>query len=107
MTWSDTYLRTLKENDVTLVSYVPDNVLTPLIGGAAADNYFMSVGATREDEAIATLAGAYMGGLRGVAMMQTSGFALIANALASLIVPYQMPAIIAVLERGTLVEFNF
>src|SRR6266508_4819794 len=68
MTWSDTYLRTLKENDVTLVSYVPDNVLTPLIGGAAADNYFMSVGATREDEAIATLAGAYMGGLRGVVM---------------------------------------
>ena len=65
----------------------PDNVLTPLIGGAVADNYFMSVGATREDEAIATLAGAYMGGLRGVVMMQTSGFALIANALASLIVP--------------------
>jgi hypothetical protein len=25
---------TLKENDVRLVSYVPDNVLTPLIGGA-------------------------------------------------------------------------
>jgi sulfopyruvate decarboxylase TPP-binding subunit len=68
-------------------------VLTPLIAGAAADNYFVSVGATREDEAVGTLAGAYMGGLRGVAMMQTSGFALIANALASLIVPYQIPAI--------------
>lgn len=73
MTWSDTFLHTLKENDVRLVNYVPDNVLTPLIGGAAADNYFMSVCATREDEAIATLAGAYMGGLRGVVMMQTSG----------------------------------
>jgi len=81
-------------------------VLTPLINGAAADNYFMSIGATREDEAVGTLAGAYMGGLRGVAMMQTSGFALIANALASLIVPYQIPAIIAVSERGTLGEFN-
>jgi sulfopyruvate decarboxylase TPP-binding subunit len=106
MTWSDTFLRTLKENDVRLVSYVPDNVLTPLIGGAAADNYFMSVGATREDEAIATLAGAYMGGLRGVVMMQTSGFALIANALGSLIVPYQIPAILVVSERGTMGEFN-
>ena len=30
---------------------MPDNVLTPLIAGAAADNYFMSVSATREDEA--------------------------------------------------------
>ena len=106
MTWADTFLRTLKENDVRLVTYVPDNVLTPLIAGAAADNYFMSIGATREDEAVGTLAGAYMGGLRGVAMMQTSGFALIANALASLIVPYQIPAIIAVSERGTLGEFN-
>src|SRR5713101_3586682 len=104
--WADTFLRTLKENDVRLVSYVPDNVLTPLISGAAADNYFMSVGATREDEAIGTLAGAYMGGLRGVVMMQTSGFALIANALASLIVPYQIPAIMVVSERGTLGEFN-
>ena len=106
MTWADTFLRTLKENDVRLVTYVPDNVLTPLIGGAAADDYFMSVVATREDEAVGTLAGAYMGGLRGVAMMQTSGFALIANAMASLIVPYQIPAIIVVSERGTLGEFN-
>jgi len=106
MTWSDAFLRVLKENDVRLVSYVPDNVLTPLIGGAAADNYFMSVGATREDEALGTLAGAYMGGLRGVVMMQTSGFALIANALASLIVPYQIPAVLVVSERGTLGEFN-
>jgi sulfopyruvate decarboxylase TPP-binding subunit len=106
MGWAETFLHTLKENDVRLVTYAPDNVLTPLIGGAAADNYFMSVGATREDEAIAALAGAYMGGLRGVVMMQTSGFALIANALASLILPYQIPAILVVSERGTLGEFN-
>jgi sulfopyruvate decarboxylase TPP-binding subunit len=85
MTWADSFLRTLKENDVRLVTYVPDNVLTPLISGAAADNFFMSIGATREDEAVGTLAGAYMGGRRGVVMMQTSGFALIANALASLL----------------------
>ena len=55
MTWSDSFLRSLKDNDVRLVTYVPDNVLTPLIDGAAADNYFMSVGATREDEALGTL----------------------------------------------------
>ena len=41
MTWADSFLRTLKDNDVRLVTYVPDNVLTPLIAGAAADNYFM------------------------------------------------------------------
>jgi sulfopyruvate decarboxylase alpha subunit len=106
MSWADPFISALKANDVRLVTYVPDNVLTPLISAAAGDNYFMSVGATREDEAVGTLAGAYMGGLRGVAMMQTSGFALIANALASLIVPYRIPALILVSERGTLGEFN-
>jgi sulfopyruvate decarboxylase alpha subunit len=106
MTWSETFLAVLKDNDIRLVSYVPDNVLTPLIKGVTADNYFMSVGATREDEAIGVLAGAWMGGLRGVVMMQTSGFAVIPNALASLIVPYQIPAILVVSERGTMGEFN-
>ena len=106
MSWSESLLNTLKENDVRLVAYAPDNVLTPLIKGAAADNYFMSICATREDEAIGMVAGAWMGGLRGVVMMQTSGFGVIPNALASLIVPSQIPAILIVSERGTLGEFN-
>lgn len=106
MTWSKTFLDALKENDVRLVTYVPDNVLTPLIQGITDDNYFVSVGATREDEAIGVLAGAWMGGMKGIVMMQTSGFALIANALASLIVPSQIPAIMVISERGTLGEFN-
>ena len=106
MSWSETILAALKENDIRLVAYVPDNVLTPLIAGVAADNYFISVPATREDEAVGALTGAYMGGLRGVAMMQTSGFALIANALASLVVPYQIPAVLVISERGAMGEFN-
>ncbi len=106
MTWPEVILATLKDNDIRLVTYVPDNVLTPLINGAAADNYFISVAATREDEAVGTLTGAYMGGMRGVVMMQTSGFALIANALASLVVPYQIPALLVISERGTMGEFN-
>jgi sulfopyruvate decarboxylase alpha subunit len=106
MTWSESFLAALKDNDVRLVGYVPDNVLTPLIKGVTTDNYFMSVNATREDEAIGMVAGAWMGGMRGIVMMQTSGFALIANALASLVVPYQIPAIMVVSERGTMGEFN-
>ena len=31
MTWFDAFLRTLKDNEVRLVAYVPDNVLAPLI----------------------------------------------------------------------------
>jgi len=47
-----------------------------------------------------------MGGLHGAVLMQTSGFATIPNALASLVVPCQIPALIFVSERGTLGEFN-
>ncbi len=37
-----------------------------------------------------------MAGLRGVVMMQTSGFALLANALASVVMPYHIPAIMVI-----------
>jgi len=106
MAWSDAFLKALKDNDVRLVAYVPDNVLTPLIAGVTSDNYFMPVCATREDEAIGLVAGAWMGGMKGIVMMQTSGFALIANALASLTVPSQIPTIMVISERGTMGEFN-
>jgi sulfopyruvate decarboxylase TPP-binding subunit len=51
MSWSETFLDAFKKNDVRFVSYVPDNVLTPLIKSVTSDNYFISVNATREDEA--------------------------------------------------------
>ena len=77
MPWSDAFLKMLKDNDVRLVTYVPDNVLTPLLDGVTSDNYFRSICATREDEAVGLAAGAWMGGMKSVVMMQTSGFALI------------------------------
>ena len=106
MTWSEILLTALKENGVRFVAYVPDNILTPLIAGVAADRDFVCVGATREDEAVGAAVGAYMAGLRAAAMMQTSGFALIANVLGSLVVPFQIPAILIVSERGIMGEFN-
>ena len=66
MTWSETFLDVFKKNDVRFISYVPDNVLTPLIKGVTSDNYFISVNATREDEAMGMVAGAWMGGMKGV-----------------------------------------
>lgn len=106
MTWSEAFLDTLKQNDIRLVTYVPDNVLKPLIEGATADDYFTSVCTTREDEAVGMVAGAWMAGLRGCVMMQTSGFATLPNAIASLLMPYQIPAVLIISERGTLGEFN-
>jgi sulfopyruvate decarboxylase TPP-binding subunit len=104
--WHETVLATLKANDVKLAVYVPDRVFTPLIKALHADDYFNTFAATREEEAIGIVTGAWMGGLRGAVLMQTSGFATIPNALASLVVPSQIPALLFVSERGTLGEFN-
>jgi sulfopyruvate decarboxylase TPP-binding subunit len=104
--WHETVLASLKNNDVRLVVYVPDRVLTPLIKALEADAFFTCFACTREEEALGIVTGAWMGGLRGAVLMQTSGFATIPNALASLVLPGQIPALIFVSERGTLGEFN-
>jgi len=104
--WHETVLATLKSNDVKLITYVPDRVLTPLIKALHAEPFFTTFATTREEEAIGILTGAWMGGMRGALLMQTSGFATIPNVLASLVVPCQIPALLFVSERGTLGEFN-
>ena len=104
--WHEIVIGALKDNDVRLVVHVPDRVLTPLIAGIERDPFFTMFAATREEEALGIVTGAWMGGLRGAVLMQTSGFATIANTLASLVVPGQIPALLFVSERGTLGEFN-
>jgi sulfopyruvate decarboxylase alpha subunit len=105
--WHEIVLRTLKRNEVGLIPYVPDRVLTPLIKSLHADAFFTTFATAREEEAVGILSGAWMGGRRGAMLMQTSGFATLANVLASLVVPCQIPLIMFVSERGTLGEFNY
>ena len=105
--WDQVVLDTLKQNEVRLVPYVPDKVLGSLITKLHADSHFTTFPTAREEEAVGIVSGGWMGGVRGAVLMQTSGFATLANALASLAVPYQIPLIMFVSERGTLGEFNY
>src|ERR1700743_1221230 len=82
--WHEVVLQTPKRNDIRLVAYVPDRVLTALIKNIHADPFFTSFPTAREEEAVGIVSGAWMGGLRGAVLMQTSGFATLANVLASL-----------------------
>ena len=102
MAWHEAVVKALKANDVRLVTYIPDNVLKPLIGAVHDDPYFTVICPAREEEACGIVAGAYMAGLRGITLMQTSGFATLPNVLASLAVPYQIPLLMLISERGTL-----
>ena len=82
--WHGIVLQTLKRNEIRLVPYVPDRVLTPLIKNLHADPYFTTFATAREEEAVGIVSGAWMGGMRSAVLMQTSGFATLANVLASL-----------------------
>ena len=102
LAWHERIVKVLKANEVRLVTYIPDNVLSPLIEAVHADPYFDVLCPAREEEAAGIVAGAYMAGLRGITLMQTSGFATLPNVLASLVVPYQIPYLMLISERGTL-----
>src|SRR3978361_1721115 len=104
--WYEIVRDVLKRHNVDLVTYVPDNVLRPLIEAVHADPFFTAFAVAREEEGLGINAGAWMGGRRGILLMQTSGFATLPNALASLSVPFQIPSLMLVSERGTMGEFN-
>jgi len=106
MDWAEITLDRLLRQDVGLVSYVPDGALAKLIRGFESQAGIQSFTATREDEAVAIACGAAMAGVRSVTLMQSSGFGNIANVLASLAAPYQIPILMIVTERGILGEFN-
>jgi sulfopyruvate decarboxylase alpha subunit len=105
--WHGIVQDVLKRNEIRIVPYVPDRVLTTLIKSLHADPFFTTFPTAREEEAVGIVSGAWMGGVRGAVLMQTSGFATLGNVLASLAIPYQIPLIMLVSERGTLGEFNY
>ncbi|MCC6179460.1 MAG: decarboxylase [Chloroflexi bacterium] len=106
MTWYETTFECLKQQDIRSVVYVPDTIIGDLIRLTEADHSFDVVGLTREEEGVGILCGAHLGGRRGVLMMQNSGLGNAANALASLAMPYQVPFLMLISQRGELGEFN-
>jgi sulfopyruvate decarboxylase alpha subunit len=106
VSWRDAIVAAFKANDIRLVAHVADSVLAPIIRQLEADPDMRVVTLTREEEGVGLLAGAYMGGLRGALLVQSSGFGNILNALGSLAIPYQIPFPILLSARGGLMEHN-
>ena len=59
--WHEVVHEELKRADVRLVTYVPDNVLSPLIRSLHKDDHFTTFCAAREEEAVGIATGAWMG----------------------------------------------
>ena len=104
-TWPDEIYLVLRDFDVTQFAYVPDAGHRVLIDRSLDDPEVHSVALTTEEEGIGLLAGAHLGGGRGVLLMQSSGVGNCINFL-SLVRGGQFPFLMLVSMRGDFGEGN-
>lgn len=103
--WPDQIFRVFKDNGIRQVAYVPDAGHSKLINLCRAERSMRAVSLTTEEEGIAMLAGTWLGGERGVLLMQSSGVGNCINML-SMIQECRMPLFTLVTMRGQWGEFN-
>jgi sulfopyruvate decarboxylase alpha subunit len=103
--WPSDVFRVLKDADVKQIAYVPDAGHTELIKLSIADNAVRAVPLTAEQEGVAVLTGAWLGGEAGTLLMQSSGVGNIINML-SIANECRIPLLMLVTMRGDWGEFN-
>jgi len=103
--WQDELYDLLRRNNVTQFAYVPDAGHRILIDRSLADPGVHSVALTTEEEGVALMAGADLGGARGVLLMQSSGAGNCVNML-SLIKGGRFPFLTLLSMRGDFGEGN-
>jgi sulfopyruvate decarboxylase alpha subunit len=103
--WQDQVYDLLRRHNVTEFAYVPDAGHKVLIERALADPGAQPVALTTEEEGVALLAGADLGGARGVLLMQSSGVGNCINML-SLTSGGRFPFLALVSMRGDFGEGN-
>ena len=105
ITWPDQLYDLLRQANVTQFAYVPDAGHRVLIDRSLADPDVHSIALTTEEEGISLLAGADLGGARGVLMMQSSGAGNCINML-SLTKGGRFPLLMLISMRGEFGEGN-
>ncbi len=103
--WQDQVYDLLRRHNVIQIAYVPDAGHKILIERALADPGVRAVALTTEEEGVALLAGADLGGARGVLLMQSSGVGNCINML-SLTSGGRFPFLALVSMRGDFGEGN-
>jgi sulfopyruvate decarboxylase alpha subunit len=104
-TWPEEVHALLKESGVRQVAIVPDAGHARLIKLCEKDKSMRVVRLTTEEEGVAVLAGAWLGGEKGVLLMQSSGVGNCINML-TLSLACAFPLLMLVTMRGDHGEFN-
>ena len=103
--WSDDIYRAFQEAGVRQAAFVPDAGHKHLIAACRRDPAMAAIPLTTEEEGVALLAGAWLGGQRGVLLMQSSGVGNCINMLA-MTKTCRFPLAMFVTMRGQWHEFN-
>ena len=103
--WRDQIFAALKQAEIRQVGYVPDAGHKRLIELCLADKELKTVVLSTEEEGIGLLAGAWLGGVRGALLMQSSGVGNCINMLA-MTKTCRFPLTMLVTMRGEWAEFN-
>src|SRR3954467_9190267 len=103
--WQHDLYDLLRRHDITQFAYVPDAGHSSLIDRSIADPGVHSIPLTTEEEGVALIAGADLGGARAVLLMQSSGVGNCINML-SLIKGARFPFLTLVSMRGDFGEGN-
>jgi sulfopyruvate decarboxylase alpha subunit len=103
--WQHDLYDLLRRHGITQLSYVPDAGHSILIDRSLADPEVRSIALTTEEEGVALIAGADLGGARAVLLMQSSGVGNCINML-SLIKGGRFPFLTLVSMRGDFGEGN-
>ena len=103
--WQEAVFKVLKEGGVDQIAYVPDAGHSHVIRSAIADPDIEDVVLTTEEEGVAVVCGAWLGGKRAVLLMQSSGVGNCVN-MFSLLQAADFPFFTLVTMRGEYAEFN-
>jgi sulfopyruvate decarboxylase alpha subunit len=104
-TWQESVFQVLKKAGVRQVAYVPDAGHAQAIRRAKEDPAIRDVVLTTEEEGVALVCGAWLGGDRAVLLMQSSGVGNCVN-MFSLLESCRFPFLSIVTMRGEYAEFN-
>jgi sulfopyruvate decarboxylase alpha subunit len=103
--WPDQVYRILRDANITHAAYVPDAGHSTLIRLFNEDKDVVANVLTTEEEGVAIAAGAWLGGVRSVVLMQSSGVGNCINMLAT-VNECRTPLLMLITMRGEWGEFN-
>ncbi|WP_050477623.1 phosphonopyruvate decarboxylase [Herbaspirillum rhizosphaerae] len=103
--WREEIFSILKNGGVKQVAYVPDAGHSHVIQRVHADPEMRGVVLTTEEEGVATVCGAWLGGQRAALLMQSSGVGNCIN-MFSLVANCRFPFFSIITMRGEWAEFN-